>query len=143
MAFPDAARAIVRDGHELGNHSLTHPYFSRIGYDGAASELDETERIVRETTGATTRPYFRFPYGDSTADMVALVARHGYIAYHWSVDDGAIDGWIANVVEDPDSADGAIVLMHGRTGTAEKVGSWVDELIAAGLHPTTLSEALR
>jgi peptidoglycan/xylan/chitin deacetylase (PgdA/CDA1 family) len=143
MAFPDAARAIVRDGHELGNHSLTHPYFSRIGYDGAASELDETERIVRETTGATTRPYFRFPYGDSTADMVALVARHGYIAYHWSVDDGAIDGWIANAVEDPDSADGAIVLMHGRTGTAEKVGGWVDELIAAGLHPTTLSEALR
>ena len=64
MAFPDAARAIVREGHEICNHSLTHPYFSRIGLDGAAAELDETEKLIQQTTGVTSRPYFRFPYGD-------------------------------------------------------------------------------
>ena len=37
LTFPDAARAIVREGHEISNHSLTHPSFSRIGLDGAAS----------------------------------------------------------------------------------------------------------
>jgi peptidoglycan/xylan/chitin deacetylase (PgdA/CDA1 family) len=142
-AFPDAARAIVRDGHELGNHSLTHPYFSRIGYDGAASEIEETERLVRDTTGSTTRPYFRFPYGDYTQDMVNLVGQHGYLAYHWTTEENALDGWLANAKRSPVSAYGAIVLMHGRMDTANRLSGWLDQLAAAGLQPTTLSDALR
>lgn len=143
MSYPDAARAIVRDGHELGNHSMTHPYFSRISISGAAAELDDTERIVREVTGVTTRPYFRFPYGDSTADMVALLASHGYIAYHWSADDAAISGWIDNAATTPAQAYGGILLMHGRPSTVTELPGWLDRLVAAGLEPTTLSETLR
>ena len=94
MAFPDAARAIVSEGHEICNHSLTHPYFSRIGLDGAAAELDETEKIIQQTIGITSRPYFRFPYGDYNADVANVVARAGYVAYHWSADDAAISAWL-------------------------------------------------
>ncbi len=83
QAFPDAARAIVEQGHEIANHSLSHPSFSHIGLDGAAAELERTERIIQDTTGITARPYFRFPYGDSTTNTTAIVAQQGYIAYHW------------------------------------------------------------
>ncbi len=143
QSFPDAARAIVAEGHEIGNHSLTHPFFSRIGYDGAANELEQTERIVSETTGVTTRPYFRFPYGDSTPKHAAIVAGHGYVAYHWSADDQAISGWLAGAAQNPAAANGGILLMHGRPSTVEALPGWLDQLAAMGLQPTTLGDVLR
>ncbi len=142
-AFPDAARAIVRAGHELGNHSYTHVSFARIGYDGAQRELDTTEQAVKNITGATTRPYFRFPYGESTADMVALVGRNGYIAYHWSTDDAGFAAWVQRAAANPAEAKGAIVLMHGRAEMANDLAARLDQIAAAGLRATTLGEALR
>jgi peptidoglycan/xylan/chitin deacetylase (PgdA/CDA1 family) len=143
MAFPDAARAIVRDGHEISNHSLTHPYFSRLGPEGAAAELEETERLIRQTTGLTSRPYFRFPYGDSTADIAAMVARAGYVAYHWSADDPAISAWLDHVAQNPADGYGGILLMHGRPETVTLLPSYLDRLEALGLKATTLTDAVR
>jgi peptidoglycan/xylan/chitin deacetylase (PgdA/CDA1 family) len=141
--YPEAARAIVAGGHEIANHSLTHPSFATIGLDGAASELAETERIVREVTGASTRPYFRFPYGASTPEMIAAVASAGYVAYHWGADDIAIPAWVAKVTAAPTEGYGGILLMHGLPDTAAALGGWIDQLKAAGLTPTTLGETLR
>jgi peptidoglycan/xylan/chitin deacetylase (PgdA/CDA1 family) len=143
MAFPDAARAIVRDGHEISNHSLTHPFFSRIGLDGAAAELEETEKLVQQTTGVTSRPYFRFPYGDSTADVAGVVARAGYVAYHWSADDPAISAWLDHVAQNPADGNGGILLMHGRRETVAALPGYLDRLAALGLQATTLTDAVR
>jgi peptidoglycan/xylan/chitin deacetylase (PgdA/CDA1 family) len=143
QAFPEAARAILHDGHEFGNHSYTHPYFSRIGYDGATEEINATERAVRDVTGATTRPYFRFPYGDSTADMLTLLAKNGYIAYHWSTDEAGFPNWLAQATANPGNANGALILMHARAASAALLPGWLDQLVAAGFHATTLSETLR
>jgi peptidoglycan/xylan/chitin deacetylase (PgdA/CDA1 family) len=142
-AYPDAARAIVREGHEIGNHSYTHPYFSRIGLDGAAAELEQTEQIIRKTTGVAGRPYFRFPYGDSTSDTAALVAQHGYVAYHWSADDVAISGWLDWAGQHKAEASGGILLMHGRSSTVEALPGWLDRLAQLGLQPTSLGEVLK
>ncbi len=142
-SFPAAAKAIVSRGHELGNHSLTHPAFSAIGADGAVSELAETERLVREITGASTRPYFRFPYGDSTPQMVETIGRAGYVAYHWSADDAAIPAWLQQVAADPARARGAILLMHGRQSTAAALPGYLERMKALGLQPVTLSQVLR
>lgn len=141
--YPDAARAIVNEGHEIGNHSLTHPFFSRIGLDGVSAELEKTEQLVKETTGASTHPYFRFPYGDATAQSSAIVAREGYVAYHWSADDPAIPSWLARAAQQPAAAYGGILLMHERASTVAALPGWLDRLAAIGLHPTTLGEVLR
>jgi len=142
-SFPEAAKAIVRRGHELGNHSLSHPAFSAIGPDGAINELAETERIAREITGASTRPYFRFPYGDSTPQMVETIGRAGYIAYRWNADDAAIPAWLERVAADPARARGAILLIHGRQSSAAALPGYLDRMKALGLQPTTLSAVLR
>lgn len=143
QSFPEAAKAIVADGHELGNHSLTHPAFSSIGADGARQELAETERIVRETTGASAQPYFRFPYGDSTQAMVDLAAGQGYIAYHWSADDTAIPSWLAQAAGNPTQAYGGILLLHGRQRSVDALPGWLDQLEALGLEATTLGAVLQ
>jgi peptidoglycan/xylan/chitin deacetylase (PgdA/CDA1 family) len=142
-AYPNAARAIVPAGHELGNHSYSHPYFSRLANEGVQNEIEETERIVREITGATTRPYFRFPYGDSTEDMLVLLGQEGYIAYHWSTDEAGMEQWLSQAAADPSSANGAILLMHGRADAADALNGWLDRIEALGLRVTTLSETLR
>jgi|GEM_PF-483973 len=142
-SFPEAAKAIAADGHEIGNHSLTHPAFSNIGSDGALHELEATEQIVREVTGRSSRPYFRFPYGASSPEMVELLAGQGYVAYHWSADDYAIPSWIAQATASPAQAYGGILLMHGRQSTVDALPGWLDQLAAAGLQPTTLGEVLR
>lgn len=141
--FPDAARAIVAEGHEIANHSLTHPFFSRIGLDGMANELRETERIVQEITGRSTRPHFRFPYGDHTTQAVAVVAAEGYIPYHWSADDHGIPAWLDRAVANPAWASGSILLLHGRPATAGALPGIIDRLRASGLEPATLSETLQ
>jgi peptidoglycan/xylan/chitin deacetylase (PgdA/CDA1 family) len=143
MAYPNAARAIVSQGHEISNHSLTHPYFNRIGLDGAAAELSKTEKLIVEATGVSSRPYFRFPYGEYTADTVAIVARQGYVAYHWSADDAAISGWLDWAAQHKAEAQGGILLMHGRASTIAALPGWLDRLAAMGLQPTTLGDTLR
>jgi peptidoglycan/xylan/chitin deacetylase (PgdA/CDA1 family) len=143
MAFPDAARAIVSDGHEICNHSLSHPYFSRIGLEAAAAELDETEKIIQQTTGVTSRPCFRFPYGDYTVDSVNVVSRAGYVAYHWSADDPAIVAWLDRTAQNPADGNGGILLMHGRPETVALLPGWLDRLAAMGLQATTLTDTLR
>ncbi|GAB4126529.1 MAG: hypothetical protein OHK0050_39460 [Roseiflexaceae bacterium] len=142
-AYPNAARAIVQAGHELGNHSYSHPYFSRLADEGAQNEIEETERIVREITGATTRPYFRFPYGDSTEDMLVLLGQEGYIAYHWSTDEAGMEQWLSQAAADPSSANGAILLMHGRADVVNALNGWLDRIETLGFRVTTLSETLR
>ncbi|MGQ9927913.1 MAG: polysaccharide deacetylase family protein [Chloroflexaceae bacterium] len=139
--FPEAARAIVHRGHELGNHSLSHASFSAIGADRAINELTETERIAREITGASTRPYFRFPYGRSTPQMVETIGRVGYIAYHWSADDAA--AWLERVAADPAQARGAILLMHARRNSAAALPGYLNRMQALGLQATTLTAVLR
>jgi peptidoglycan/xylan/chitin deacetylase (PgdA/CDA1 family) len=143
QAYPDAARAIVRDGHEIANHSFSHPYFSRIGLDGAAAELEATEKIIKETTGLTSHPYFRFPYGDSTPNVAGVVAKQGYVAYHWSADDAAISYWLDTTSANPSSGNGAILLMHGRYSTVQSLPGWIDRLVSMGLQPATLGEVLK
>lgn len=142
QAYPDAARAIVQRGHELANHSFSHPSFSTISVEAALDELERTEQAVREITGATTRPFFRFPYGDAPAATVEALGRAGYLSYYWSTDDNGMPNWIAQAIANPASAYGGIVLLHGRASSAAALPEWIDQLVAAGLEPTTLSATL-
>ncbi len=143
IAYPDAARRIVAEGHEIGNHSLTHPFFTQIGMDGVSPELDKTEQLVREATGASTRPYFRFPYGASNQPAIDHVATDGYVPYHWSADDAAIPGWMNRATANPAQVYGEILLMHQRQSTVDSLAGWLDQIAALGLRPVTLGEAMR
>ncbi len=140
--FPEAARAIVQRGHEIANHSFSHPSFATLDVDAAVAELERTEQIVREVTGATTRPYFRLPYGDAPPATIEALGRQGYAAYAWSTDDNGMPGWLAQAAAEPSSAYGGIILLHGRAGTIAALPDWLDQLAAAGLQPTTLSATL-
>ncbi len=82
-AATPAHRAIVRDiaarGHEVGNHSYTHPYNFR-GLDRArkAAEIDQADAAIADILGE--RPVgFRTPSCDVDGETLALLAERGYL----------------------------------------------------------------
>jgi peptidoglycan-N-acetylglucosamine deacetylase len=85
-AYPQAARQIVAAGHRVANHSTNHPHFTDESDASIRAELTGAEQAVRGATGASTRPLFRFPFGDRNTRTIAAVNAAGYVAVRWTVD---------------------------------------------------------
>lgn len=83
--FPDLVKEIAARGHEIGNHSTTHPKMSTLSREKIRQELDTMADNVKAITGV--RPtLFRPPYGDYNNDVVLVARDAGYEPIQWSVD---------------------------------------------------------
>jgi peptidoglycan-N-acetylglucosamine deacetylase len=131
-SYPDLTRRLVARGYPLGNHTDTHPRVSTLSDAALARQLRATEQAVRAATGSTTRPFFRFPYGDRRLPLdVQRVNRLGYVCVGWTVDTA---GWLGTSggqsVETirrrvlTSLRPGQIILMHA--GSNPKDGSILD-----------------
>ena len=62
---PELVKRIVADGHEIGNHSFTHPNLGEVPRQVTDLELNATQRLIESLTGRSTR-LFRAPFfGDA------------------------------------------------------------------------------
>ena len=135
---PELLQRMVRDGHHLINHTYDHASMT-----GAATkttpltreqrweELDRTEAIVGQLTGATTKPYFRPPYGAFDASVNEDVGARGY-AYNvlWTVDSRGWMGWSAGAIIQrclERAEPGAIYVFH--VGSASQDGPALQAII--------------
>ncbi len=83
--YPELVKEIVSRGHEIGNHSASHPHMSQLSEAQIVQELDKMSDQVEELTGV--RPtLFRPPYGDYNDRVVLTARREGYEAVQWSID---------------------------------------------------------
>lgn len=83
--FPDLVKEIAARGHEIGNHSATHPKMSTLSREKIRQELDIMADNAQALTGV--RPtLFRPPYGDYNNDVVLVAREAGYEPIQWSVD---------------------------------------------------------
>jgi peptidoglycan/xylan/chitin deacetylase (PgdA/CDA1 family) len=83
--YPAAARAVVRDGHQLCDHSRDHRNMARLSTGRARSEITDGQREIHAVTGHTPA-IFRFPYGSSNASARHLVAAYRLRKLGWDVD---------------------------------------------------------
>ncbi|HEU5355588.1 MAG TPA: polysaccharide deacetylase family protein [Actinocrinis sp.] len=116
--FPAAARQIA-SAQRIGNHSMDHPYFTKLSRAQIVSELTRARQAILTVTGAEPRPWFRFPFGDRNTAAVAAVNAAGYVPVRWTVDSlgwkGTSGGVTAQSVHDrvvTALRPGEIVLMH-------------------------------
>lgn len=137
---PDAARAIVKSGHRIGNHSETHPEFSKITNAEIGAEVAFAERTLGNL-GADTRPLFRFPYGDRNDRAIRAVNDVGYLPVGWTVDTAGWQGTSAGATTEKavrrvlnTLRPGQIVLAH--VGAHPSDGSTID----ADALPTIIRE---
>jgi len=83
--YPDMLREIVARGHEIGNHSDTHPHMSKLSEADIRTELHNMSAKVENLTGV--RPtLFRPPYGDYNDRVVTISRQEGYECVQWSID---------------------------------------------------------
>ena len=78
-------KRINESGHEIGNHSYSHPDYTKISSDKMISEIKKTNEIIKNTTGVMPK-YFRFPSGAYNNAAVNNIKVNGYIPIQWDVD---------------------------------------------------------
>lgn len=66
-------------GHEIGSHTLTHPFLTRIPRSQAREEIFASKKILEDLFGCPIK-YFCYPYGDWNNKICDLVIAAGYKA---------------------------------------------------------------
>jgi peptidoglycan/xylan/chitin deacetylase (PgdA/CDA1 family) len=144
---PQLAQQMLADGHELANHSYSHPDLTHQSDNQIVYELDYTDQVVRDTVGVHTRPYFRPPFGARNRRVLDVAAASGFRSIYWSLDSG---DWLpratAAAVADRIlryAAPGDIVVEHvGSEATAAALPTILDEFAQRGWQVGTVSEVL-
>lgn len=84
-AYPEHVKEIAAAGHEIGSHSNTHPYMTKLTREGMKEELSAISGKLEKLTG--TKPtLFRAPYGDYNDAVVETVRGEGLEIIQWNVD---------------------------------------------------------
>ncbi len=143
---PDIAKRIVAEGHEIANHSWSHPLFTKLSDAAVRSQLRRTHDIVRKTTGVEMRN-MRPPYGGITNRQKNWIYNEfGYPTILWSVDPLDWKNRNARLVTQrlvAGAHPGAILLAHDiHASTVAAMPATIDALLAKGFRFLTVSELL-
>lgn len=144
---PELAQQILADGHEIANHSYSHPDLTKLSDDQIVYELDYTDQVVKDVVGVQTRPYFRPPFGARTPHVLDVAAASGFRSIYWSLDSGdwlprATAGAVAEKILRY-AAPGDIVVEHvGAEASAEALPVVLDEFAQRGWKVGTVSDVL-
>lgn len=144
----DVVARIVDDGHELANHTFTHPHTRYLSPVKLREEIDRTNEAI-----APFYPNVRLvrpPFGKDRHRTVAAARERGMLTVLWSVDSGDTLGLSAEEISDRvlrQVRAGSIILLHDGSGsyetTVEACAEIIPALVDRGLELTTISELLR
>jgi peptidoglycan/xylan/chitin deacetylase (PgdA/CDA1 family) len=146
--YPEIVRRAVLSGHEIGNHTYSHPHLTtyeqdrrhrlRSGVTKASfqRELRRTEAAFAKATGHAMQPLWRAPYGEENRLLRGWALEMGYLHVRWSSLEGkSLDShdWVADehsslykssrtimerLLQFP-KLEGGIILMHMATERQE------------------------
>ena len=160
QAYPDLVRRMVNEGHEVGNHTFTHPNLGEIPATLTDLELNATQRLIESLTGRSTvllrPPYF----GDAEADKPEEVEpafraqQLGYIIVGLRIDpddwqlpvtaDQIVQRTMKRAMDTNPETRGQVVLLHDsggdREATIEALPRLIHELRARGFKFVLTSE---
>ena len=145
--YTEVSRRVLEEGHEIGNHTFSHPNMSKEKTNLAA-EIKKCEDAIENHLGYKSH-LFRPPEGVVDASIKDAACKSGYNVILWSID---TRDWaktpkntiISEVMKNIHP--GAIILMHDYTGkdchTVEALDELIPKLIAQGYSFVTVSELL-
>ncbi|MCY7377314.1 MAG: polysaccharide deacetylase family protein [Pyrinomonadaceae bacterium] len=81
--YPEIAKRITDENHQIGNHSYSHPIFLFCGADKTSRELEKTQEIIKEATGITPK-LARPPCGVRSPAYFAAAEELGLQTVQWS-----------------------------------------------------------
>ncbi len=122
--YPGFVKKIDESGCEIGTHSSTHSYMSKLNAEGIKSELSTSSQAIKDVTGKEVE-LFRPPYGDYDDELIKTASELGYYTIQWDVDsldwkDLSASDIAMRVINGVKN--GSIILMHNNgLHTAEAV----------------------
>jgi peptidoglycan-N-acetylglucosamine deacetylase len=150
--YPETAKIILSQGHELGNHSYSHPKMLWKSPKFIRSEIQKTDRLLREV-GVTGNIHFRPPYGLKFVVLPYVLMQLGKVTISWDVDSEdyqkldsqAIVDNVLDLVKP-----GSIILLHDsldnlggdRSKTITATEILIEKLLINGYQFKTISELL-
>lgn len=148
-AYPEEAKAIVTQGHEMGNHSYSHERFLLKSPTFIRHEIEKTNALIHEL-GYKGEITFRPPYGKKLVGLPRYLSQQGIKTIMWDVEPdtdhaGDVLGMTAYVLER--TKPGSIILLHPFCEEAciadrEALPVIIDNLKAQGFTFVTVSELL-
>jgi peptidoglycan/xylan/chitin deacetylase (PgdA/CDA1 family) len=143
---PEIVQRAVREGHEVGNHSWSHPNLGKMSDEAVRRELRRTDEAIQNATGK--RPtLMRPPYGSITSRQKRWIHdEFGYDIILWDVDplDWKEPGpmTVCNRIL-KETRPGSIVLSHDiHKGTIEAMPATLEQLEGKHFKFVTVSELI-
>ena len=145
-AYPELVKEIAAHGHEIGNHSMTHPHMNRISAEEIHKEISSLDDEIEKLTGSRTK-LFRAPFGEYNDTVVSTVRDMGYEVVQWNLDtvdwkEGRSAETILNAVL-PKLSNGSIILSHNNGyGIETYLPKLIEQAQKEGYRFVTISELL-
>lgn len=163
MLYQDMLTQIYEEGHEIGNHTFSHPNIDKVSDNQLKFELNTTERIIQGITGRSPILY-RPPFGNylnthdgdnmdnyvkSKFQRIMDITQMGYITVNYDIDS---EDWkthnskeiVDKVIKQ--ASDGDIILLHDgggdRTATVQALPEMIEKLKSQGYKFVTIGELM-
>lgn len=144
--YPERAQEIAQRGHEVANHSTTHPEMSKLSKEQIVSEVMTTQKKIEDLAGEHSVRLLRPPFGDYDDLLIQTCREMGFHVIQWDVD--SLD-WKELGVEHmfdrvtKKAGNGSIVLFHNNAKhIVEALPIILDHLLEEGYTIVPVSELI-
>lgn len=140
VAHPELVRRILAEGHEIGNHTWSHPWLYLMSRERIAAEIDRTQDALEKITGRRPR-LFRPPYGVRWFTLWPLLRERGLTMVMWTDrgydGDRDADGIVTATLRQ--LSPGGIILLHD--GFETRAASEIDRSATVRALPAIIAGA--
>ena len=143
--YPESVKRIADEGHDIGNHSDTHPHLPKLNAEKIRNQIEECNNKVEKITG--TRPIlFRFPYGDYDNKSIEILKDLNMYPIQWNIDsldwkDKKCDEMCKRII--PKLSPGSIILMHnGAKYTPDSLDTIIKNIKSEGYEIVPISQII-
>lgn len=143
--YPSLVQRVAKEGHEIGNHSNTHPDLSKVDANRVQEEVETTNQRIYDVIGRYPT-VFRPPYGSYNNNIITQATNLNLPIIMWSVD--SLDWKTKNATSInheilSTTTNGSIILMHDiHDATADALPSVLKNLKEQGYSFVTVSQLL-
>lgn len=145
---PDQIMEIIKRGHEIGNHSTSHPDLNKLKDSRVVKEVMKAHNFIKDLVGVDMC-LFRFPFGSYSPRTVGMLKNMGYYPIQWTLDsiDWKNSGkeYLINRFKGNDDllVGGSIILFHnGATYTPEALPDIIEMIHAKGLKCVRVTDLI-
>lgn len=143
--YPERVKEMYEKGHEIANHSDTHPHPNSLSRKEMIKEMEDCDKKIKNITGQED-VLFRAPYGEYNNLLVQTCKDTGRFCIQWSVDSLDWKGLTADMIVERvvgKVENGSIVLLHnGADNTAKALPELLCQLKNQGYEFVTVSELI-